>query len=234
MTRLLLVDDEPLLHLALREYLAPHGWRVISAYTLAEARRLAETERYRAALIDLRLPDGDGRELAALLRRHAAAAAIYGWTGERVDEARQTACGFDRILPKPLDPAELQRLLGLGEPATERTCARPPDGGTEPPLLDDDAALAQAAGHATIAARLRREWLAELDREWGERANQCTDAPPDVVTDRALHRLQAAARLCGAPRLAAATAGLRRGGLTWAAWFHTLLQTRRARVDADR
>lgn len=66
--RILVVDDERLIRWTLREALTPAGYEVIEADSLAAARAVAKTGDIEAALVDFRLPDGDGLALMGELR----------------------------------------------------------------------------------------------------------------------------------------------------------------------
>ncbi len=67
----LVVEDEPLLQQRLRGVLQTLGYTpdaLVFATTLAEARAWLAEQPMALALVDLQLPDGDGRELIAQLR----------------------------------------------------------------------------------------------------------------------------------------------------------------------
>ena len=67
----LVVEDEPLLQQRLRGVLKTLGYTpdaLVFATTLAEARACLAEQPMALALVDLQLPDGDGRELIAQLR----------------------------------------------------------------------------------------------------------------------------------------------------------------------
>lgn len=67
---LLAIDDEaPILEL-LKEYLSAHGYRVSTATTSAEARRLVQADRPDLIISDLQLEDTDGLHLVEQLRKH--------------------------------------------------------------------------------------------------------------------------------------------------------------------
>lgn len=67
---LLAIDDEaPILEL-LKEYLSAHGYRVSTANTSAEARRIVQTDRPDLIISDLQLEDTDGLHLVEQLRKH--------------------------------------------------------------------------------------------------------------------------------------------------------------------
>jgi DNA-binding NtrC family response regulator len=66
--RVLVVDDESLVRLSLAERLAADGCEVIEAGTVAEALEAAEAQDVDLALLDVRLPDGDGLSVLRRLR----------------------------------------------------------------------------------------------------------------------------------------------------------------------
>jgi len=66
--RILVVDDEPEIATMLARALTPRGFVVETALSAEEALRLAATETFDAALVDLVMPGRDGKDLAAALR----------------------------------------------------------------------------------------------------------------------------------------------------------------------
>jgi DNA-binding response OmpR family regulator len=66
--RLLLVEDEESISEPFCRALAREGFEPVVASTLAEARACLKEREPDLVLLDLRLPDGDGRELARELR----------------------------------------------------------------------------------------------------------------------------------------------------------------------
>lgn len=68
---LLIVEDEPLMQARLRRLLSELGYTddaIVCAGTLAESRALVAEQPFAIALVDLRLPDGDGLALIGELR----------------------------------------------------------------------------------------------------------------------------------------------------------------------
>lgn len=65
MNRILIVDDEDVIRRALRRLLEREGYRVAEATSLAEARQSCASQQSDLAICDLRLPDGEGIQLAA-------------------------------------------------------------------------------------------------------------------------------------------------------------------------
>jgi len=67
----LVVDDEKLIRFTLRERLAEEGYVVYEAQDVAEGVKLLERHRIDCAILDHRLPDGDGFELMTLIKQIA-------------------------------------------------------------------------------------------------------------------------------------------------------------------
>ena len=103
----LIVDDnEKNLKLA-RDVLRAAGLRTLEAARGDEAIVLATDHRPDVVLLDLRLPDMDGEDVARELRRGAETARIpvvalsasrYAWSSDQL-----LAAGFDGYLQKPID-----------------------------------------------------------------------------------------------------------------------------------
>ncbi len=110
-TLVLLVDDY---HDALEVwewYLRSQGYRVLTAGSGSDAVRMAISARPHVIVLDLELPGVTGCEAARQIRgtsglRDIPLIAATGFSHEsQLAEAR--AAGFDRILIKPFDPADL-------------------------------------------------------------------------------------------------------------------------------
>jgi two-component system response regulator TctD len=69
--RLLLVEDNERLAQALVEMLSLDGHGVDHAVVISEAREFASTVSYDLILLDIMLPDGDGRDFLQELRQSA-------------------------------------------------------------------------------------------------------------------------------------------------------------------
>lgn len=109
----LLVEDDAELSEALTELLAPHGYRVSTASTLAEGRAAASAMRPDVAVVDLKLPDGSGAELARELMGSGTAVVLT--TGYDEPDVRDSVTSLRsrgaRYLGKPFAPAVLLELL---------------------------------------------------------------------------------------------------------------------------
>lgn len=92
--RILIVDDDDMLRHALAEQLELHEeFAVSEAPTAAKALDLTKTQRFDAVLLDVGLPDMDGRALCRLLRRSGVRAPVLMLTG--ADSDADTILGLD-------------------------------------------------------------------------------------------------------------------------------------------
>ncbi len=110
--RVLLVDDNAALVDNLRETLEDEGYVVATAGTVAEAAKAASSG-FDVALVDLRLPDGDGTALTEKLRRDHPDAAIVMLTGNATVETAAAAvrAGAFAYLVKPATTPDLLLTL---------------------------------------------------------------------------------------------------------------------------
>jgi two-component system phosphate regulon response regulator PhoB len=121
--RLLVVEDEEALARLLKWHLETVGFDVATVTTGAEALRLAAEQQPDLVILDLRLPDMHGYDVARQLRKlfHPWVVPILMLTGmdQPIDQLRGFAHGADAYLTKPYEPAEVLRIVGLlvGEPA---------------------------------------------------------------------------------------------------------------------
>jgi CheY-like chemotaxis protein len=99
----------------IRLMLEPLEVRVTEAASGAEAVRLAEGVAFDLILMDIRMPEMDGRQATRIIRAGRGAnrhSRIVALTAD-VEPDNLAACrevGIDRVLPKPISP---QGLLGL-------------------------------------------------------------------------------------------------------------------------
>lgn len=115
-TRIVVVEDHVDTAELMLEILASAGHEVLAAYTgrdgIDAARRLCAE----VVLCDVGLPDIDGYAVARALRAEpcTARARLVALTGYDGDEERLRArqAGFDLHVVKPIDPLELESLIG--------------------------------------------------------------------------------------------------------------------------
>lgn len=92
--RILIVDDDLALRHALAEQLQLHEeFTPVEAGTAAEALALAKQQYHDAVILDVGLPDMDGRELCRLMRREGVRSPILMLTG--ADSDSDTVLGLD-------------------------------------------------------------------------------------------------------------------------------------------
>jgi two-component system, NtrC family, nitrogen regulation response regulator NtrX len=112
MAKVLVVDDEKGIREALESILVRQGYEVTLVQDLSSASRHLESEDFDAALIDLRLPDGDGRELIPKARKKFTGVIMisgHATVSLAVEAVKQGAFDF---LEKPLDRDRLLIILG--------------------------------------------------------------------------------------------------------------------------
>ena len=102
--RILIVDDDAALRQSLAEQLELHEEFVsVECDTAARAMEIARAERFDAILLDVGLPDMDGRELCRLLRRGGVQVPIVMLTGadSDADAVLGIDSGADDYVTKP-------------------------------------------------------------------------------------------------------------------------------------
>jgi len=106
---LLIVEDEPRYLESTRLLLAQHVHSIDAALTVKDAFALLTTKHYDLALLDLRLPDGNGHEIMAYIRSHLPDCRIIVASGDsEIDSAIQSLrLGATDYLRKPYEPEDL-------------------------------------------------------------------------------------------------------------------------------
>lgn len=106
---ILIVDDQINMCWILSKVLSDAGFSVKSANTAREARSIAGKGGLSAAVIDFRLPDGDGLDLFLDLRERNKGLPCVLITSYGSSKLRQEALerGFDAYFDKPFDNAAL-------------------------------------------------------------------------------------------------------------------------------
>lgn len=190
---ILVIDDDPVIQVLLRNALESPGREVLLASTMAEGREHLSVEPD-LLLLDLFLPDGDGRQLLTDIRRNPATTdmtvIVLSGADCGVARAECLALGANAFLPKPFDPISLnplvESLLHADAAADRRgvTVAVPvPDEPAEPAgsqsvlLAEDDELVA-----ALIVDRLSRDGFEMVHCSDGESALvEARRNPPDLA-----------------------------------------------------
>jgi two-component system, OmpR family, response regulator RegX3 len=166
--RILFVEDEPSISDPFSRALAREGFEPVVARGAREALALAERSSFDLVLLDLALPDGDGRDVARELRRRSNVPIIMLTArGEEVDRVVGLELGADDYVVKPFSAAEvIARMRAVLRRATQGDA--PPDairiGGLE---LDLGARRATLDGGELALTRKEFDLLGELARHAG-------------------------------------------------------------------
>ena len=105
----LVVEDEVDLVATYRRLLRHHGFRVVTATTRLAGLRALEDDTFTAAIVDVRLPDGDGLDVVRKARELAPPAPVIVVTGFSSQHVRQAAraAGAADFVAKPFKAAAL-------------------------------------------------------------------------------------------------------------------------------
>ncbi len=107
----LVVEDEKLLNWSLVSSLSKWGFEVQPAFTGTDALTRIEKAGFDVVLLDYRLPDLDGIEVAKLARKRQPDAAIFLLTAFQLNELTVDAGLIDCYFNKPLDLQQLHQAL---------------------------------------------------------------------------------------------------------------------------
>ncbi len=243
--RILLVEDNEINRLVASELLAGLGLAATMAGSGIEALEIARRQAFDLVLMDIQMPGLDGvetthrlRQLAGFARTPVVALTAHAMLGDR---QRFLDAGMDEYLAKPIEEAELVRVLGrwLGAPRGHEgtrapgqvmepdTIAPSPAGhspaGASPlaipcpppttlPGVDVSAALARVNGKQALLWRL----IADFRQRQGNAAAhiEALAAAGDWGAARELaHMLKGASATLGMTRVAAAAGILETGAL---------------------
>ncbi len=111
MSKILVIDDAPDVHLILREVFLPDH-HVTSAMTISEAAHFIRNDKFDLIILDVKLPDGDGFNFCASLQLNAATKAtpVFFLTGksELIDKSMGFSLGAEDYIVKPFDATEVR------------------------------------------------------------------------------------------------------------------------------
>ena len=106
--RILIVDDEPQIHRFLKPALAAAGYQTIEALTASDAERLAATAAPDLMILDLGLPDKDGKDVIRSLRAWSKLPIVVLSARDReADKIEALDLGADDYVEKPFGIGEL-------------------------------------------------------------------------------------------------------------------------------
>jgi CheY-like chemotaxis protein len=125
-SKVLLVDDDPLMHRLYRPHLERAGYQVLSAFTGAQAIELATRELPKVIVMDIMMPETDGISAVREIRRAGATKEIpiivvTANPQYHLSQQESQWAGATVFLTKPFGPSSLvsavQRLIS--PPAAE-------------------------------------------------------------------------------------------------------------------
>jgi DNA-binding response OmpR family regulator len=171
--RVLFVEDEPSIYEPFSKALAREGFEPVVARTAAKALDLADGD-FAIVLLDLTLPDGDGRDICRAIRR-ASSVPILMLTarGTEADRIVGLELGADDYVVKPFSGAEviarIRAILRRSAPAAQDGERDLPPGPVTVGGLHVDLAARRARLDGTELQLSRKEFdlLAELIRNAG-------------------------------------------------------------------
>jgi len=162
---ILVVDDDAKIVRLVRTYLERDGFAVVTAADGPAALEASERDAPALVVLDLMLPELDGRAVIRAVRRDEESAAtpilVLSARGSTIDRIAGLEDGADDYLPKPFSPGELVvRVKAILRRASR--AAEGPDGVGPPARRDDaedalvhgDLRLDRARHEVTVAGRL--------------------------------------------------------------------------------
>jgi DNA-binding NtrC family response regulator len=165
LSRILVVDDDLLALESLENYLKQAGYAVVTASSAREAVEQARETPCGAALLDMKMPEMDGFQVAAMVRQLQPDLRVIIFTGyaSLETEARAAQLDFYEYLPKSnwydLLLPTLERVLAEPEPRLPKR--RPADLEQAAAQYADEGKWELAAMALEQAAR-----IAEFTHEW--------------------------------------------------------------------
>ena len=119
--RILVVDDDELVLVALAELLSPKGYTVSTALSGPQALEKIDKDRFDLLILDIIMPKMDGYELCQRIRAMEEYSEIpiimLTAKSSEEDQRRGLMVGATLFLPKPISPQRLLHLIAatLGE-----------------------------------------------------------------------------------------------------------------------
>ena len=202
----LIVDDSLTVRMDLAEAFEAAGLRPLPCATVAEAQHALAHERIAVAILDVRLPDGDGIELLRQLREHAETATapilVLSTAAEIANRIHGLQTGADDYVGKPYDRgyvvARARELLRgrLPAPTPAQTTVLIVD---DSPTFREELRLAlERAGYSVLVAAGGEEGL-RLSADRRPAALIVDGAMPGIDGGTVIRRVRLDAALRGTP-----------------------------------
>jgi two-component system, sensor histidine kinase and response regulator len=211
--RILLVEDNEINQHVASEILRDAGFEVEIAENGLVGVAMAQRTRYDLVLMDMQMPVMDGLAATRELRKTLAPGElrIVAMTANAMDRDRQAclAAGMDDFVPKPMDPAELWRVLMRWIPARTSTAPSPIE---SIPGLDTITGMHRMMGKRKLYLQMLRRF-ADGQHDTTERLREALASGDWETAERLAHNAKGASGTIGAtevPRHAAAVESLLR------------------------
>ena len=112
MPKVLIVEDDPTIRTAVIRALSDKGYAVAAAHTAMSGLQLAVSERPDVVILDLGLPDLDGREVLRMIRAVSSVPTIVATArSAEADIVRSLDAGADDYVVKPFGGAQLDARI---------------------------------------------------------------------------------------------------------------------------
>ncbi len=197
---ILVVEDNPITQKLIAVTLEGEGYAVASALNGKTAIETAASRPPDLVLQDLVLPDMDGLDLVATLRRlpGLAQVPILAFSGflSKIDEARSREMGFTDYVFKPVEHSQLLRLIKAYVPL-DRPGEEKPGGGRRVLLANDDPV--QRRLYEIHLQHCGFEVTTAIDGQ--DALEKAKGSPPDAIISDVLMPRMDGFRLCLAVRL---------------------------------
>ena len=179
-SRLLAIEDDPILGAYLHEQLGRCGFEVVWCQNGNEGLSRARHEHFDVVLMDILLPGMNGLQVLTQLRQtHALPVILMSALGAEADRISGFQLGADDYLPKPFSMAELRVRIQaiLRRVALDRM---PPPSPQADPMQDDNALFLD---DITADARFGQQWAGLTRSEF--RLLDTLQRNPDEVLSKA-------------------------------------------------
>jgi len=167
----LFIEDEASIYEPFSKALAREGFEPVVARTAARALELAEGGDFAIVLLDLTLPDGDGRDVCRALRRSSSVPILMLTArGTEADRIVGLELGADDYVVKPFSGGEvIARIRAILRRAAPQPGEEPPPGPIGVGGLEVDVASRRAHldGEELQLSRKEFDLLSELIRHAG-------------------------------------------------------------------
>ena len=212
--RVLVAEDHPINQLLVTELLRGRGHFFAVARNGVEVLQMLERQVFDAILMDGQMPEMDGYQAAAEIRRRETTSGghihIVAVTAHAMKDDRDAciAAGMDDYIAKPIEPEQLFATLEkpwmgqAGHEAEGDSANAPPEPLAQ--VFDVEAALKRTRGKKTLLLQMASAFVADVPRALEELCN-VADSADAAAVERSAHRLKgAAATLSGAAVVQAA------------------------------